>query len=523
MSDTRQFDWDAIERRSVAELWTPDEIFDDATAELLKRFYEDERIERKAAGIHADSLATYICMWANTPPEGGILVIGMEDDGRIGGCTAKGEQLVESLGRIKRDLVPDAQFTTKRIQATTEDGTPDFLQLIRVRYRDDKVVTTNTGEAFIRWHSGRHPLTDQERHELEIERGQVSFELEPCGLKYPNDFNIPAIKEWAAQVRAARKAKHEAPLHQTLANHRLGRVKGSGFEPNIACALLFANDPRAVVPGCMLRFQRIEGSHAATGKDRNVVRDVTVPGTVPEIITEARRVIEGQVRIYSRLGTDAKFYTAPEYPMEAWHEAVVNACVHRSYSLRGMNIFVKMFDDRLVVESPGPFPPLVTPENIYKVHHRRNYWLMDAMQFMELVKCENEGVKRIRDSMLAMDLPAPEFQQKQVGGAIVRVTLRNNQHMRERWVDGDVSLVLGAEVAASLNDGEKRIVNYIVEHGQINTTQTQGLFVPRLRWHQADKRLKGMATRGVIRRVERFYRDCKTHYVLADQSPKRGK
>ena len=71
-------------------------------------------------------------------------------------------------------------------------------------------------------------------------------------------------------------------------------------------------------------------------------------------------MIGSQLREFTRLESDGKFYTASEYPQDAWYEAVVTACVHRSYNLKNMNIFVKMFDDRLVVESPGGFPPLVT-------------------------------------------------------------------------------------------------------------------------------------------------------------------
>jgi ATP-dependent DNA helicase RecG len=59
-----------------------------------------------------------------------------------------------------------------------------------------------------------------------------------------------------------------------------------------------------------------------------------------------------------------------------------------------MNVFVKMFDDKLVIESPGGFPPLVTPENIYTSHHPRNPTLMRAMFYLGLVKEHAEGTKR---------------------------------------------------------------------------------------------------------------------------------
>ena len=264
----------------------------------------------------------------------------------------------------------------------------------------------------------------------------------------------------------------------------------------------------------MVRFQRIEGHEAATGKDRNVVKDITISGTIPQLIAETTKVLETHLRTYSRLGTDGKFYTAPEYPEEAWLEAVVNACVHRSYSLKGANIFVRMFDDKLVIESPGGFPPFVTPENIYEIHYRRNWWLMDAMYFLDYVRCENEGAKRIRNAMRDMNLPAPEFEQKQVGGAIVRVTLKNNQKLREVWVDTDVSQVIGPGLASKLTDFEKRIVNRIAEHGNINISETMKL-MPKPRWHTAREKLVKLLDLGIVRHVSKFPRDPSAYFVLA--------
>src|SRR5262245_18255385 len=115
----RTFDWERLERLSVLELWTPDEIFDNATQDTLAKFYEDQRVERKSAGIHADSLATYVCMWANTPPDGGVMALGVEDDGSVTGCSARSEQLVEVERRIRSELVPDAVFGERKVLVRT--------------------------------------------------------------------------------------------------------------------------------------------------------------------------------------------------------------------------------------------------------------------------------------------------------------------------------------------------------------------------------------------------------------------
>ncbi len=56
------------------------------------------------------------------------------------------------------------------------------------------------------------------------------------------------------------------------------------------------------------------------------------------------------------LGASGRFEALPLVPTDAWLEAVVNAVVHRSYSMSGDHIRVDVFDDRIEVESPGAFP-----------------------------------------------------------------------------------------------------------------------------------------------------------------------
>ena len=392
MVEQRHFDFPELERKAVPELWSVDEIYSGLDHENFSKFNEDQRLERKPPGIHADSLATYVCMWANTPPDGGLIAVGLEDGtGQVIGCSAHTESLVEIECRIRGELVPDASFETRRILAINKEGKPDYILLYRVQYRSNKVVETNKGDAYIRWSNSRHLLTAAEVHELQIERGQVSFELEPCGLEWPKKFDMQAIIDWGRSVRAHKSLDGEPPIPQMLVSHRLGAMVKGDFVPNNACALLFANDPQEVVPGCMIRFQRIEGREAASGLRRNVVHDIQISATIPQLIERAADTLATHLRTYRKLGKGGKFYTSPEYPFEAWQEAIVNACVHRSYSLKGSNIFIRMFDDRLTVESPGGFPPLVTSENIYEVHHRRNWWLMDALFFLDYVQCENEG------------------------------------------------------------------------------------------------------------------------------------
>jgi ATP-dependent DNA helicase RecG len=498
----------------VSALLTIAEIYDNASPDLLIKLQEDRRIERKPANYQPKYLADYISMFANTKPDGGILVLGMENDGRISGFSTITQSRVNELERSGQLYCPDARYESKRVGAINSSGQRDFLLLIRVFYREDKVAKTVSGEAYVRLGESKEKLRHEQIRELEIDKGQIDFEQEPSGLAFPSDFNSGLIAQFCDGVKKARRFAQDHRETEILELRHLGRRTSAGFIPNNACALLFALDPVTKFAGCKIRFLRFDGEHEGTGERFNAVKDILIEGPVPQLIVEAERTIEAQIRDFSRLGPDGKFYTAPEYPKPAWYEAVVNACVHRSYSLRNMNVFVKMFDDRLVIESPGGFPPLVTPENIYNVHHPRNPYLMDAMLYLDFVKAANEGTRRMRDTMSAMNLPLPEFAEKDQGYAVVKVTLRNNTKQRKVWVDSDATAVVGEALSKQLSQHELRVINWIAENKSINVSQVQRL--TEKSWPGARKLLERLVERGILEEIRRSWlqRDPQAHFIL---------
>lgn len=143
---------------------------------------------------------------------------------------------------------------------------------------------------------------------------------------------------------------------------------------------------------------------------------------------------------------------------------------------------------------------------------------MDAMFYLEFVKSHNEGTRRIRDAMAKMELPAPEFAQKEVsaGFTAVRVTLRNSAKQRVEWVDADVTGLIGKEVAQSLSAVERRVVNYAVEHGEINVSDCFRI-VPNIKtWHTAKKILVGLVDKSVFEYHSNpaIKRDTHAHFRL---------
>ncbi len=497
------------------------EIYETATQTLLEKLKEDRRIERKPVGIHARELGDYIVMYANTAPHGGVIVIGQENDGTLSGCAKADTEKINDIELAGNIYCPDVRYDIKRVHIKLANGTDDFVLLIRIFYKENKLIRNVRNDAFIRKGDTKKKLTEEQARELEIERGQIDFEQEASNQSYPIDFDLDLIKVFVQAYKENRQLDPKHTNEDVLQLNYLGKIVSGKFIPNNACALLFAKNPRSVFPGCKIRFLRFDGETEGTGEKFNAIKDILIDeGAIPKQIVAFEKVMDAQIREFSRLGKDGIFYTAPEYPKQAWYEAIVNACVHRSYSQRSMNIFVKMFDNRLVIESPGGFPPLVTSENIYEMHVPRNPYLMEAMYYLNFVKCAHEGTRRIRDTMASLGLPQPEFEQKEINTSLVRVTLRNNIAVRKVYVDKDASSIIGTAIAGTLNEYELRIINFLAENKQISVSQVQRLTGKS--WPASSKLLRGLKSRGIlddIRKSQKKERDPSARYVLRTSSP----
>lgn len=499
---------------SPDSLLEPKEIFDRASERLLKRLPEDSRLERKPARVQDQLLGEYFSMWANTEPNGGLIVVGMNDDGSIEGCESFSER-VNKLERAGDVYCPDARYEVKKVPVNNTKGERDFLLLFHVYYKNDRVVRNVKREAFIRRGETKKKLSNEEIRELEIDRGQLDLEQEPSALPFPADYDLVLLRSFAEAFRVSRDLTTDRTLEEILCMRHLGKKEKGGFRPNNACSLLFANDPRQIFPGCRIRIQRFDGNVEGSGERYNLVKEFWIEGPVPTILSDVESIVTGQLREFSRLGPDGKFYTAPEYPREAWYEAVVNACVHRSYGLRNMHVQVKIFDDRMEVLSPGGFPPLVTPENIFETQHSRNPRLMDALYYLDIVKIANEGTRRMRDTMSIAGLPLPEFSETRSNHSSVKVVLRNNIEQRKVWLDSDASAIVGTVVFGQLSQDEKRVVNWVAEHGEINVSQAQRHIAAKT-WHSAKKLLMRLEKIGILEYHHRsdIERDPKAKFVL---------
>ena len=97
-------------------------------------------------------------MWANTAPDGGLIVVGLSDDGIIHGCANLPQQTINGIEKTGMVFCPDAIHKYKRVPVKNSAGADDFVMLFWVQYRQDRVVETCKGQAFIRCGDSKRAL-----------------------------------------------------------------------------------------------------------------------------------------------------------------------------------------------------------------------------------------------------------------------------------------------------------------------------------------------------------------------------
>lgn len=142
-----------------------------------------------------------------------------------------------------------------------------------------------------------------------------------------------------------------------------------------------------------------------------------------DIIKNSKDFVSTLLRDFQYLDENGIFKSVPEYPEFAWFEGIVNALVHRNYSIRGDYIKVILFEDRLEIMSPGLLPNIVTVENILSQRYSRNPKIAIILTEFCYVKGMNEGVRRIYSEMGKMFLNEPKYSEI---GYNVLLTLENN-------------------------------------------------------------------------------------------------
>ncbi len=321
---------------------------------------EDHFADVKRIEIRPAKLTETLSAFANA--DGGDLYVGIAFDKETGRRFWKGFDNVEAAnGHLQcfEDFFPLGQHVRYGfLQCEEEVG----LVLHADIRKSQDMKKASDGVHYVRRGAQNLPQTTPEAVErLRFNKGLTSFEDQTIsGPDLASITNSAAIINFMLKIVPSPEPEPWLKSQQLIHD---GKVTVGGI-------LLFADEPQAILPKrSAIKIYRYktsdaEGSRAALDSD-----PITIEGCLYDQIKSG---VEKTVEIVgetSVLGSED--FERVEYPSAALHEIITNAVLHRDYSIPD-DVHVRIFDNRIEVESPGTLPGHITVENILDEQFARN-------------------------------------------------------------------------------------------------------------------------------------------------------
>ena len=386
------------------------------TGAALLALPEDQWFDRKSVRILPKDLGAPLTAFANA--EGGMIVIGL-NDGLVEGCRQHPEK-INSFRQAAIDFtVPPARMAVSEVACVNSRGQDDVLVVIRVD-PGERVHEVKTGECYLRIGDETRKLSYPQRQELEFDKGQAQYDGLPCPGVTIGDLDELFLEDYRQGIRAS----------GVTSLMRARNLLTHGGEITNAAYLLFGQCPQDVFPQAYVRVVRFLSAERGTGA-RLALEEGTdrhVAGPIPRCTTDATAIIDELLPRRRHLAPSGRFEATPIVPRDAWLEGLVNAIIHRSYSMAGDYIRVEIFPNRIEIESPGRFPGLPSPATPSQMtRFARNPRIARVCADLRIGQELGEGIKRIFDEMRFAGLAEPVYKQT---SASVRLILSGDQSAR---------------------------------------------------------------------------------------------
>lgn len=416
----------------------------EAIATLLAQ-PESQWFERKSGRIRARDLAVPLVAMANA--EGGAIAVGLSQGVADGVTPQRANELRQAAADFTEPVV-----RVRTAELALPDATDARVLLLFTVAPGSRVHQTSSGDCYLRIGDESRRLGFAERQELEYDRGNSSFDGSP---------STATLAELdAEQVAAYQKLIGSSSPERALAARNL--VADNGLA-TVAAWLLFAERPQRDFPSAHVRILQYADTERGVGATMSLLegRDVRCEGSIPHQLEEAAQLIDSWIPQVRALAASGRFEPRPIIPRDAWLEGLVNAVLHRSYSLAGDHIRVEIFPNRIEISNPGRFPGHTDPNNpTTLVRSARNPRIARVCADLGSARELGEGVLRIHGAMKSAGLAAPIYQQF---SSAVRLVL-------------SASRALPDETAATLSAGARKVLDLMRSAGEpLRTGEVEAL------------------------------------------------
>lgn len=322
---------------------------------------EGHFVDLKAREITPSKLTRHLSAFANA--DGGELYIGIDEDKSTGIPVRswrgfKDQEAANGHIQCFEELFPLGQdFSYTFLSCPGEDGL--VFQISVFKTRDIKESSDKI--PYVRRGAASQPINTPEKMErLRLDKGITTFETATLDVDTEEITNSVNIIKFLLEVVPTAEPEAWLKKQQLIRQNK----------PVVAGVLLFSEEPQALLPKrSAIKIYRYKTRDSVGSRETMAFDPITIDGCLYDQIHASVKQTVEIVQQTATLGEEG--FESARYPDVTLHEIITNAVLHRDYSIAD-DVHVRIFENRIEVESPGRLPGHITVENILRERAARN-------------------------------------------------------------------------------------------------------------------------------------------------------
>ncbi|GMV44124.1 MAG: ArsR family transcriptional regulator [Myxococcales bacterium] len=352
---------------------------------------EDDSTEFKRGLGDLRPIGRAVCAFANT--RGGVVILGVEDDGNVTGVSLQPSNVQERLTSFLQSGA-SAPVAARLGSHLFESGWVHWVEVPRQRGYEPLRFE---GRVWVRRGRASVEPSPSELQELYNTFGYILTEERTIEAATPRDIDTETFHSFLRAQGIPTDDEPQPSIEEDLLSRGVVRRVDRAIQATLYGVLAFGRDPQRYPQTRNFWIGCVAYGGVDRGADPILVGDAK--GRLDEQVERALGFTRALGRQESTTGLLRE--DNPPVPESVLREALVNAVVHRDYSLTGSRVLLEFFDDRVCVMSPGGLPNHMTPSSVRAggLPRSRNEWLAHFMVVRRQMEQRGRGWPLMRQRM----------------------------------------------------------------------------------------------------------------------------
>ena len=265
--------------------------------------------------------------------------------------------------------------------------------------------------SFVRVGDSDEPMTEYEVYSYEAYRKKYQDDIRIIERASLASLNQEMLAEYMGLLKKGKSRLATIPDNEI---YELMSIK-KGDAVTLSSVMNFSPYPQAYFPQLCITAIVVPGKEMGEigNQGERFLDNQRIEGTISEMLESAIQFVNRNMRTKTIINPQTgKREDRTDYPITAIREAILNALVHRDYSIHTeeMPIQLIMFEDRVEIRNPGGIYGRIRIDQLGKVQpDTRNPVLASELEVLKITENRYSGIPTIRKAMQAYNLPQPEF------------------------------------------------------------------------------------------------------------------